>query len=83
MLYNKDNINDIDWLDVSVNQELSENFMREFQDKVDWGIISAQQNLSEDFIREFQDKVDWDNISINQACDSEEEKKIMSTKGLM
>ena len=42
---------------------LSEDFIREFQDKVDWDCISKYQNLSEDFIREFQDKVDWQEIS--------------------
>ena len=51
------------WVDISINQSLSEDFIREFQDKVDWDWISKYQNLSEDFIREFKDKVDWYYIS--------------------
>ena len=51
---------EINWIKVSKNpKKLSEDFIREFQDKVDWGKISCNQILSEDFIREFKDKVDW------------------------
>ena len=46
-----------------MNQTLSENFIREFQDKVDWKMVSSYQTLSENFIREFQDIVDWSKIS--------------------
>ena len=46
---------------------LSEDFIREFQDKVDWLYICKFQKLSEDFIREFKDKVWWRNIFINQT----------------
>ena len=42
---------------------LSEEFIRENQNKIDWDYISCYQKLSEDFIREFQDKVDWNWIS--------------------
>ena len=58
-----ENSDEVDWNKISVFQDLSENFIREFQDKVDWEWISIEQNLSEDFIREFQDKVDWRRIS--------------------
>ena len=44
-------------------KSLSEDFIREYQDKVDWGYISEYQSLSEDFIREFKDRVAWDWIS--------------------
>ena len=47
------------WEVISNSQKLSEDFIREFQDKVDWGAISIYPNLSEDFIREFQNKVRW------------------------
>jgi hypothetical protein len=47
-------------------QDLSEDFIREFQDKVHWFCISEYQKLSEDFIKEFKDKVDWNYISIYQ-----------------
>ncbi|GIY32772.1 uncharacterized protein CEXT_484971 [Caerostris extrusa] len=48
-------------------QALSEDFIREFQDKVNWVNITGKQALSEHFIREFQDKVNWVNISGKQA----------------
>ena len=47
----------VDWLYISVYYKLSENFIREFQDKVHWVHISYKQELSENFIREFKDKV--------------------------
>ena len=51
------------WKHISSSQELSEDFIREFQDRVDWTLISKHQKLSEEFIREFQDRVDWEKIS--------------------
>ena len=39
----------IDWDSISYNYKLSENLIREFQDKVDWYEISAYQKLSENF----------------------------------
>ena len=50
-----------DW--ISIDQNLSESFIKEFQDKVDWNYISEYQILSESFIKEFQDKVDWERVS--------------------
>ena len=46
-------INGIDWNNISKHQKLSENFIREFQDKVNWYNISNYQKLSEKFIKEF------------------------------
>jgi len=43
--------------------ELSENFIREFQDKLDWSFICQDQRLSEEFIIEFKDKVNWKFVS--------------------
>jgi len=57
---------DHSWHTISVYWNLSENFIREFQDKVDWNDIFKWQKLSEDFIREFQDKVSWKKISCYQ-----------------
>ena len=47
----------IDWYIISDKYILSENFIREFQNKVDCDYISEYQTLSENFIRELQDKV--------------------------
>ena len=57
-----------DWNDYTfyLDNNLSEDFIREFQDKVDWLYISKFQTLSEDFIREFKDKVWWRNIFVEQ-----------------
>ena len=54
------------WEDISKRKNLSEDFIREFQDEVDWSCISMYQNLSESFIREFQDNVNWWSISMYQ-----------------
>lgn len=54
------------WFTISKSQDLSEGFIREYQNEVNWGCISAYQNLSEDFIREFKDRVNWFNISFFQ-----------------
>ena len=56
----------LDWEKISIFQTLSEEFIREFQDKVQWEYISMGQELSEYFIREFQDKLDWEEISEHQ-----------------
>ena len=58
-IQNNDNV---DWLSISCEYTLSENFIRKFQNNVDWYYISSNQKLSENFIREFQDKVNWLNI---------------------
>ena len=59
------------WFFISTHQKLSEDFIRDFQDKVDWLRISKYQKLSEEFIREFQDKVGWPWISIHQKLSEE------------
>ena len=51
------------WKLISINQKLSENFIREFKDNIDWNSISQYQKLSEDFIREFKNKINWNSIS--------------------
>ena len=55
-----------DWISVSRHEGLTEDFIREYQDKVAWESISFYQLLSEDFIREFKDKVSWYCISTYQ-----------------
>jgi len=60
----------LDWGAISMYQ-ISEEFIREFQDKVNWNYISKYQKLSESFIIEFQDKVNWVYISPNQKLSEE------------
>ena len=54
------------WRALSKYNGLTEEFIREFQDKVHWDCISIYQHLSEEFIREFKDDVVWNLISIYQ-----------------
>ena len=56
----------INWSCVSLDGNLSEDFIRKFQDKVNWTYITRYQKLSESFIEEFQDKIDWRYISYYQ-----------------
>ena len=49
-----------DW-DFYKKNKLSEDFIREFQDKVVWRYISEYQTLSEDFKEEFKDKINFKN----------------------
>jgi hypothetical protein len=46
-----------DWRSISQCQNLSEDFIREFQHKVNWFKISIHQKLSDDFKKEFQHKI--------------------------
>jgi len=66
--------NKVNFYNITEYQDLSEDFIRKFQDKFDedcWIEISYGQDLSEEFIREFQDKVDWYWISKNQNLSEE------------
>ncbi len=47
----------LDWQDISYYYILSENFIREFQNKVNWYNISYAQKLSENFKKEFKHKL--------------------------
>ena len=60
---NYKSLDDVNWCNISHNKNLSENFIREFQDEVEWHNISIRQKLSENFIREFKDKIYWYYIS--------------------
>ena len=59
------------WGHISMKIDLSEGFIREFQDHVYWNYISSYQKLSEEFIREFEDKIDWDRIPASQILSDE------------
>ena len=59
------------WEHLSKHKNLSEDFIRKYQDKVDWEYISEYQTLSEYFIHKFKDKVDWYKISEYQILSEE------------
>ena len=49
----------IDWELISMYVVLSEDFIREYQNKLNWTTLSICQMMSEEFIDEFSDKVNW------------------------
>jgi hypothetical protein len=49
--------NEINLEAVSQHQKLSEEFIRDFQDKVHWAKILRYQQTSEKFLIEFKDKI--------------------------
>lgn len=61
----------LDWLRISVSNNLPEEFIREFKDKLCWGEISALQNLSEEIMRECKNEIVWTNISRKQKLSNE------------
>lgn len=65
-LENFRNIGFCSWNVISIHVDLSEDFIREFQNEVDWDSISQYQNLSESFMEEFQHKLNWYLISTCQ-----------------
>jgi hypothetical protein len=54
------------WHTISREYELSEDFIRIYQDKLNWYYISEYQDLSEKFIIEFKDKVNVNLVLKNQ-----------------
>lgn len=51
-------LRDIDWCRIVMINLLSEDFIKEFQDRICWDCVSSHQVLSSNFIIEFQDKLD-------------------------
>ena len=51
--------NNVNWIYISYNYKLSENFIRKFQDRLDWDLISSNQKLSKEFKEEFKHKIKW------------------------
>ena len=71
---------DVDWSDVSVYQNLSQDFMREFKDKLEWDEISVHQKLSNDFIREFKHKLDIEYLLLNHKITQKFYNELMKPK---
>ena len=60
-----------DWDAISRIYYLTDEFIREFQDKVSWSNLSEHQKLSESIMREFEDKIIWGYISMAQSLSEE------------
>jgi len=57
--------------DIISEYDLSEDFIREFQDYVYWFGISYYQELSEEFMLEFKHKLDWTCLSFHKNLSKE------------
>ena len=68
---NYKSLDNVDWESISIDQKLSDDFIRIFQDYIDWYWVSIYQKLSEEFIREFQGKIEWFLISRYQKLSEE------------
>lgn len=55
------------WYEISLLENLSEEFIGTFLVYLDWVNISRKQKLSEDFIRKFSNAVCWRSISLFQT----------------
>ena len=64
-------LKNIDWIEISEKENLTEEFIREFSEYLYWYSISICQKLSENFIREFKDKVYWYSVFKNQKLSRE------------
>ena len=53
----------INWERLSYHNELTESFIRRFQDRLSWDFISSHQKLSKEFINEFSDKLNMDSVN--------------------
>jgi hypothetical protein len=58
-----DELTNEDWMLISKNKKLLEDFIVRYEDFVKWYYISRYQKLSEDFIELYADKLDWIGIS--------------------
>lgn len=56
------NLTHNDWVHISADQILTEEFIRMYKDNLNWVYLSWYQKLSESFIEEYVNKVDWNNI---------------------
>ena len=60
MIHHKD---DLDWVMVSVHQQLSDEFTTTYGDKLTWSLISEYQPLSEEFILKNLTRLDLEQVA--------------------
>lgn len=56
----------INWLELCCNKYLTENLIREFQDRIHWGLIALTTKLSEGFIKDFKSKLNIKHVILFQ-----------------
>ena len=64
------------WDYIAKYQKLSEEFIKEYENKWNWNYIAINQKLSEEFIKEYADKLNENNIQ-NQLKSHYDKKLIM------
>lgn len=58
------------WNEITYEQDLSMEFIQEFQTFLDWNILTRQHKKSMDFIRTFPELIDWNIISSSMIFDN-------------
>jgi hypothetical protein len=77
------NINEDEcWDLISMNQNLTEEFIEKYQDKLVWSSISLFQNLSWEFIKKFSNKIILKNLSNNDCLNENLIKLIKENQNL-
>ncbi len=62
-IQSEEEIDKVNWEEVSYDKKLSEYFIKKYSNKVNWNFISKYQELSEKLIEKYSDKVNWYFIS--------------------
>lgn len=62
---------DIDWSEVSLSQDISEEFIEKYKDYLDWELVSSHITLNEDTIGKYGKYLDWNVISKYQVLSPE------------
>lgn len=62
---------DIDWSEVSLSPDISEEFIEEYKDYLDWELVSSHITLNEDTIGKYGKYLDWNVISKYQVLSPE------------
>ena len=65
----------VDWTNICTWKRLTEEFIREFQNRVNWHMVSRYQKLSWEFIKEFKDKINFNMLTINEHIQGDIWKK--------
>jgi hypothetical protein len=60
-----------DWIYISKEINLSDDFIVAFKENLNWTTISIHQDLSEDFIRKYQHLLNWQFISRDQELSND------------
>ena len=84
-LVTKNKLTHLDWVDISLYQQLSEDFIDKYSNELEWTYISTHQKMSATFIIKHMDKIKWNWIQDNPQINHEEleEKGVYLIKKMM